>query len=100
MAANGQGVAASREVDLSFYDRLPAELREMLRDAPMALSAQEIDTFRRKLDDKELAAEIAERIVMAQRSMTRQSYGQDHPQIGATNYGTKALYHRKQLRRR
>lgn len=59
MAANGQGVAASRKVDLAFYDKLPSELRAILRDAPMALSAEEIDRFRKRgLDDAELADEI------------------------------------------
>lgn len=100
MAANGQGVVASREVDLSFYDRLPAELREMLRDAPMALSAEEIDGFRRKLDAKELAEEIRARVAAVQNVLTNQAYGEDHPQIGATSYGLKALRHRKHVRRR
>lgn len=87
MATNGAGIDAFREVDLLYLERLPSNVRALLRDAPTPFSSEEVYRFSRRygLDAQELEDDIKQRIASYQETETRRVYP-NHPQLGVANY--------------
>lgn len=85
MRTNGSGAAGNRERDFKAFDGLPADARAMLADAAFNAGAESIARHcrGRNLYREEYAIEIKGWLSDMTRSMTRETYGPDHPQSGA-----------------
>lgn len=87
MATNGAGALLSREADMEALARLPRAVRDLLNEAPLAISAENAHAIKRRLhlDDDELLNDLKDRIAAVQENATREVYP-EHPQLGDLKY--------------